>query len=367
MQDFIVNLTSPVHNTFRCQKAANSQDIDVEKKSVFHKTIKADVMSPFSVGLIVGNSGSGKTTLARECFKDKFKEQPLLDLSQTVIDQFPESYTYDDCQKALSAVGLSSVPCWIRPAYTLSNGQRFRAEVALQCSYAGDDVVVIDEWTSVVDRTVAKVMSHSIQKFARKLNKKIVLLSCHHDVIDWLQPDWIIDTNTDEFECRRGRSHTRTEQLKFEIKQLENGKLWKNFSRYHYLSERLPGGKKYFYGLFIDKTCIGFVCFANYIPGRPNIVHSNRVVILPDYCGLGLGKSFVDLCCFDMKQKGFVIFSKNSSLARYNQLKNNKNWVLKDTNFKTPKPGGTWESAKARSKAMRNNVRWWSWLFVGHG
>lgn len=360
MQDFVVNLNSPIQDSFRCQKAANSQDIDVSQKCVFKKTLKADVTSPFHIGLIVGNSGSGKTTLARECFKERFKETSILDLSKAIIDQFPSDWTYDQCQKSLSAVGLTSVPCWIRPAYTLSNGQRFRAEVALQCAFAQDEVVVIDEWTSVVDRTVAKVMSHSIQKFARKMNKKIVLLSCHHDVIEWLQPDWVIDTNTDEFQCRRGRSHQRTEKLHFEIRELENGKYWKNFSRYHYLSQKLPGGKRYFYGLFHDKNIIGFVCFCNYLPQDQKMFHSNRVVILPDYCGLGLAKMFVDDCCFDMKQKGFILMEKNSSLARFNQLNNNPKWVLKSTNYKTN------SGLKAsRQKQARNNVRWWSWRFIG--
>ena len=60
-----------------------------------------------------------------------------------------------------------------------------------------------DEWTSVVDRNVAAVMSHSLQKKARRENKKIVLLSCHYDVLDWLNPDWVIDCNEQKFIDRR--------------------------------------------------------------------------------------------------------------------------------------------------------------------
>lgn len=363
MQDFVVNLNSEIQKSFLCIKAANSQDIDIDKKSEFKKIIRADIDSPYHIGLIVGNSGSGKTTLARECFKGYFKEESILNLNKAIIDQFPKHYSYEDCQKQLSFIGLTSVPCWIRPAYTLSNGQRFRAEVALQCAFAGQQVVVIDEWTSVVDRTVAKVMSHSIQKFARKMNKKIVLLSCHHDVIDWLQPDWVIDTNTDEFECRRGRSHERKEQLQFEIREFKNGKYWKSFSRYHYLSENLPGGKRFFYGLFHKETPIGFMCFANYVIGRQNILHSNRVVILPDYCGLGLAKEFVNKACFDMVSKGYDIREKNSSYPRYNQLKNDPHWILLSTDFKTPLSLTMKES---RSKRQRNNVRFWSWKFIGN-
>ena len=58
-------------------------------------------------------------------------------------------------------MGLSQVPCWVRPAFTLSNGQQARAKIALTLA-DNKDLAVIDEWTSVVDRTVAKVMSHAV-------------------------------------------------------------------------------------------------------------------------------------------------------------------------------------------------------------
>ena len=190
MQDYVVRLESPVSNSFRCQKAADSLDIDVAKKSVHEMKVRADVTSAFSVGLIVGASGSGKTTLAQhiygpECFKT------FVDPGKPIIEQFPETMSYDECAAALLSMGLTSVPCWIRPVYTLSNGQRARAEAALALHQPGPQGVVLDEWTSVVDRTVAKVMSHCVQKHARRTGKPITLVSCHYDVLEWLQPDCI--------------------------------------------------------------------------------------------------------------------------------------------------------------------------------
>jgi len=86
MQNYVVRLESPVAKGFRCQKAANSLDIDVSKKSVHELNINADLETKFNVGLIVGASGSGKTTLAKQIFgQDCFKS--ILDQKKTIIDQ----------------------------------------------------------------------------------------------------------------------------------------------------------------------------------------------------------------------------------------------------------------------------------------
>lgn len=201
MKNYSLILESPVSNSFRCQKAANALDIDTEKKSRHTFSVDADIETEFNIGLIVGASGSGKTTLAKEIFGDDcFKEHLKLDMP--VIEQFPKELDYDTCARLLGGSGLTSVPCWIRPAYTLSNGQRARAEAAIAMTNT-DKVILIDEWTSVVDRTVAKVMSHCIQKHARKENKTIILCACHYDIIEWLNPDWIIDCNKQTYENRR--------------------------------------------------------------------------------------------------------------------------------------------------------------------
>jgi ABC-type ATPase with predicted acetyltransferase domain len=197
MKRYSLTLTSPVSDSYRCQKAANSLDIDTKKKSVHKIEIEADLDTPYNIGVIVGASGSGKTTLAHEIFGEDCFDTHLTNL-EPVIEQFPEKYSYDECAKMLSGMGLTSVPCWIRPAYTLSNGQRARAEAALSMA-KNEQLTVIDEWTSVVDRTVAKVMSHCVQKHARQQKKTIVLCSCHYDILDWVSPDWIIDCNTQEY------------------------------------------------------------------------------------------------------------------------------------------------------------------------
>jgi len=193
-----VYLQSDINNSFYCKLAADSLDIDINKKSIHQLKINnIDIPDKWNIGLIYGASGSGKTTLAKNIFgNDIFYN--VLDESQPIINQFPNDMDYETRSKILTGIGLNAVPCWIRPAYTLSGGQKARAEAALLMSKT-DDIIVIDEFTSVVDRTVAKAMSICIAKYAKRHNKKIILLSCHYDILEWLVPDWLIDCNKQEF------------------------------------------------------------------------------------------------------------------------------------------------------------------------
>jgi hemerythrin len=242
----------------------------------------------------------------------------------------------------LSGVGLGSPVTWIQPAKTLSNGQQSRAEVALQMARTDGKFTVIDEFTSVVDRTVAKAMSHSVQKVVRKNQKRIVLISCHYDIVDWLNPDWIIDCNTQDYIDRRLKCprYSGPEQLIFRVRELRETKSWASFSRYHYLSDKLAGGKNYLFGLFTEEEQqIGFIAYSNYVLHKqehkdknlPMIMHANRIVVHPDYCGFGLGGKLTDITADYMKHVlKYDVQIKLSSASMANLLKKNTRWELRD-------------------------------------
>lgn len=327
-----VILKSEVSKSFYAVKAAQSLDIDVEKKSVHHLTIQPNIREDFKIGMIIGSSGSGKTTLAKKMFgEDCFKS--VFDLDRSIIDQFDDKYSYDERAIILNSIGLSSVPCWIKPAKTLSNGQRARAEAALAIANSKEDIIVLDEWTSVVDRTVAKVMSHCINKFSKKFDKRIILLSCHFDVIEWVDPDWIINCNDQSFLDRgllRPEERERKERLEFTIRAATR-ESWKQFSKYHYLNDKIPGGRIFFYGLFHGDGQIGFICFANYTPKRPNkrwIYHFNRIVIHPDYAGFGLGIKLIteSTKIFLKEHPSAKVMGLFSSIPVYKAMIKNKYW-----------------------------------------
>jgi ABC-type lipoprotein export system ATPase subunit len=327
-----IKLQSEVFNSFRCQVAANSLDIDVKKKSTHNLKIdNINIPNDWNIGLIYGASGSGKTTIVTELFgKDVFKI--IIDDEKSIIDQLPSELSYEECASMLNGIGLNSVPCWLRPVKTLSNGQKARAEALLLMS-SNKEIIFIDEWTSVVDRTVAKAMSICLSKYAKRNNKKIILLSCHYDILEWLTPDWLIDCNKQKFELPKTKDFffTEREKLKFTIREIGR-ESWKYFSKYHYLSDKLPGGKIYLYGIFYENNQIGFQCFANYTPHRKGskiIYHSNRTVIHPDYNGLGLGIKLInETSKLLFKKIDCRIMAKFSSTPVFKAMIKQKEWVF---------------------------------------
>lgn len=325
-----VILQSEIFNNFRCRMACDSLDIDINKKSVHYLKIESiNIPDDWNIGIIYGASGSGKTTLAKQFFGENcFKA--IIDENVPVINQFPEELSYEDCSYILNGIGLTSVVCWVRPVKTLSNGQRARAEAALLMTQS-DAITLIDEWTSVVDRTVAKAMSHCVQKFARRQKKRIILLSCHQDIIEWVKPDWLIDCNKQQFFLPASEDFffQRREKIEFTITEVCR-ETWRYFSKYHYLSERLPGGKIFTFGLFHEGNQIGFQCFANYTPirkGEVPIFHSNRTVIHPDYAGLGMGIQLINLTSeYMMNKYNYKIMAKFSSVPVFKAMIKQKCW-----------------------------------------
>ena len=215
MQTHIVNLEYTPEKTFMTQAAADSVGIDLSKSITHRLEIDVKIPKKWSVGVVCGSSGSGKTTLARQIFgvnPVSFNENIPL------IESFDESLSYSQRRDLLIACGLSSIPCWIKPARILSNGQRARAEIA-QALSQDKDLVVIDEFTSVIDRPAAAAISRSLAKYMKKnSSKRIVLITCHLDVLDWIAPQWVIDCDAQRFfvpkKKRKNSSISRSERLK---------------------------------------------------------------------------------------------------------------------------------------------------------
>lgn len=152
----------------------------------------------WQIGLIVGPSGSGKSSIGNNVWGgnaiyDLYKGW---DPNKPIIDCIAPEGDFNRVTAALGNVGLGDVPAWLRPFKVLSNGEQFRAGLA-RLIVDAPDAVVIDEFTSVIDRQIAKIGAAAFAKAWRRNNgKRVILLSCHYDVIEWLQPDWVYDTRT---------------------------------------------------------------------------------------------------------------------------------------------------------------------------
>lgn len=151
----------------------------------------------WSIGLIVGGSGTGKSTIAKEVFNDCYVRGYDYD-DNSVLDNMPGHCNVKEIEKAFTSVGFSSPPSWLKPYNVLSTGEKMRVDLA-RSILLDNDLIVFDEFTSVVDREVAKTCSLAIQKEMRRKGKKFVAVSCHSDIIDYLSPDWIYDTDQKTF------------------------------------------------------------------------------------------------------------------------------------------------------------------------
>ena len=191
MQTFNIIKKNNVKETFRVKKIMSDFDVKLEHSNEnFVGSI--DIPKQWNRGLIVGGSGTGKTTIINELFKNDIIDKFEYD-DKSVLDNMPSNIETKDIEKMFYSVGFGSVPSWLKPYKVLSNGEKMRVDLAR--ALLEKDFIVFDEFTSVVDRQVAKTACIAINKAIKGTNKKFIAVSCHKDIIEWLQPDWIFDTD----------------------------------------------------------------------------------------------------------------------------------------------------------------------------
>lgn len=208
--DFDFEKRSKIDETFRVQKIRSMFDLQ-NKESVEHFKGHINLPDKWQIGVIVGASGTGKTSIARKVYGERVDEK-FEYRHVSVIDDMPENASLDEITKTFYSVGFGSTPSWLKPYSVLSNGEKMRVDLANRLLRS--DEAIIDEFTSVVDRNVAKTMCVATKK-AMKNNpqKKLVVISCHYDILDWLEPDWVYDTS--EQKSFFGTSHDLNANSKF--------------------------------------------------------------------------------------------------------------------------------------------------------
>ncbi len=247
----------------------------------------------WSLGLIVGPSGSGKTSLGREFFGGGAIYNPDdWPGDKPVIDAIAPDGDFNQVTAALSGVGLGSVPSWLRPFHALSNGEKFRANLArVLCEAPGQ--VVIDEFTSVVDRQIAKfgalAFAKSWKRTARGSDRQCVLLSCHYDIIDWLQPDWVFDTATSKFHGRWLQPRPRFGLSIWET----NWSYWPLFEPHHYLKMPKMVAAKCYVGA-VDNEPVCHIAVGGVWTGYGMEARASRLVVMPEWQGAGVGLRFLN-------------------------------------------------------------------------
>lgn len=228
MPDFDIIKQSNYKPTFRNESIKGQFDLKIDNV-VERFTGNIDIENrEWNVGLIVGSSGSGKTTIARQVFGDNYCQQHKFG-NESIIDEMPKGVSTTEITKVFNSVGFATVWSWLKPYHVLSNGEKMRVDLAREI-LANNELIVFDEFTSVVDRTVAKTASYAVQRAVRKQGKQFVAIACHYDVIDWLEPDWIYDTDKGEFFFALANSDDPNSRLKFDAVKHRSGDFLKGIT-----------------------------------------------------------------------------------------------------------------------------------------
>jgi GNAT superfamily N-acetyltransferase len=251
----------------------------------------------WQIGVVVGPSGSGKTSIGRAIWNgEAFYEPTGWPDDAPIVDAIAPGGDFNDVTGALAAVGLGDVPAWLRPYRVLSNGERFRADLARIVSESPPRVVV-DEFTSVVDRQIAKFGALAFAKAWRRTTGRAVLLTCHYDVLDWIEPDWVFNTETRTFAGRWLQPARWYQRPQFDVEIWETDwRYWPEFEPHHYLKlPRMIAARCYVGAVDGERVCHVAVGTAN--RGGTAEARACRLVVKPEWQGAGVGVRFLNAVC----------------------------------------------------------------------
>ncbi len=253
----------------------------------------------WGIGVVVGPSGSGKTSIGRAIFGEPAPFwAPEWPHDKPLIDAVAPDGDFNAVTGALGSVGLGTVPTWLRPYPVLSNGEKFRADLArLVCDAPGR--AIVDEFTSVVDRQIAKFGALAFSKSWKRLRSKpkVVLLTPHYDVIEWVDPDWVFDTAKRSF----ARGRLRRPPFDLEVWKTD-GSYWTLFEPHHYLKLPRMVACSYYVGT-VDGELVCHLGVSSKNKGKGVEARACRLVVMPEWQGAGVGFRFLNAIC-EMQAQG---------------------------------------------------------------
>ena len=338
-----INRSVPIKRTARVMQVEGIFDIPPAEavKEQWSVVLPLDERE-WNIGLIQGPSGSGKTTIAREAFGAAYVTEHKWGEDAAVVDGFPKAMGAKDITLLLSSVGFSSPPSWLKPFHVLSTGEQFRVSLARTLAEF-PDLAVVDEFTSVVDRTVAKIGSATVAKAVRRRGGQFVAVTCHPDVEDWLDPDWTYSTADHSFAWRLLRGRPRIE---LEIARVHK-EAWQLFAHHHYLTAAHNKTATCFCAFIGGQP----VSFQSYLPfvgrlgprggiGGTHARRGHRSVTLPDYQGVGANNALLTICASMWKGMGLRVFRNTGHPAEIAIASRSKEWAMIRPPSRTGRDGG---------------------------
>ena len=193
----MITLQSNVIDDEYTEIAYRTFDVPKEEKSIIQIKDNIELPTHWNIGVVYGASGTGKSTILKHKFGWDGKSFKWNN-TRAMISNFKRvKASPEQASEALCATGFNTIPSWVRPYEVLSTGEKARADLAIEL-FRNVEIICIDEFTSVIDRNTAMSMSHSVQKYIRRKDLKVVFASCHEDILSTLKPDWIFNPSEGE-------------------------------------------------------------------------------------------------------------------------------------------------------------------------
>jgi GNAT superfamily N-acetyltransferase len=213
-----------------------------------------------------------------------------------------------------------------------------------------------------VDRDTAKSCSYALQRYIRNNGlKNVVFASCHYDIIDWLQPDWVFDTSTGQL---NHRGLERRPEINVDVLPV-SPQIWPLFSNHHYLSGDINKSSRCWIAAWNGRP-VGFAAAIAFPNGNFKAYRGHRTVILPDFQGLGIGVRLSDAVAKIITSTGVRYFSKTSNPRMGGYRNHSPLWRATSKNEKArPDYDGQRGTKEMKYKDKHRDRLCWSHEYVG--
>jgi len=333
-----VPLQSKVNLNEMTNLAQSCFDYEFDGTSLFYEFDEKYLPKNYNIGLIVGNSGTGKTSLLKY-----LGEEPSFEWcnDEAIISHFSEK---EEAFERLFACGLNTIPDWVKPFFVLSNGQKYRANIAATIN----DNIIYDEFTSNLDRATAYSLCAGVHKYVKDKNIKITCATNSKDIISLLKPDWVFDTNTGylyedgviPFESSKnygeyiGEFESKIGNIKvYKIRKEFKKEIWSQFKNTHYLTEEINLAAHMYVASYKEEM-VAFNSALSQVGRQPNCWREHRLVVKPEYQNLQIGTKFSDFTGEFYIKNDKRYFSKSAHPKLGNYREKSKLWKPTSTNMK---------------------------------
>ena len=400
-----VVLESEVVGDAATEAASSAFEIAFNGKHRFEVPRLPELPKSWRVALVNGVSGSGKSSVLRQMVQEHGCVRDAAEYGgESGGDEFAAAWPDD--APAVGAVGdggaalltemggaALAAAAAARPWRQLSRGERTLLALARLCceppsaAAPPSALLIADEFTSFVDRSLAKRAAEALGRAWRRRGdgRRLVLAGVHADFLRELRPEWVFETAAGELTSYTWdddaalpppapaapppprppdeavfRPPTLELTLRKAVAKGADRKhektVWTTyFEEYHYLDGSLNHSAHCRVGR-IGATPVAFVASLMAVGVKEvGLLHSegrlarreHRLVVRPEWQGLGIGPRVSDINARDWVLKG-VRFLSRTAHPRFGAYRNNSPLWQATTANETANLGDTFSSMKEK-------------------